>query len=140
MKFAARILFTVMGALFLSGAYTLAAPTTTLAQSAAPEISVQDYQAFKVSSDTGTWVTKVAQLNPGDQIVLRFTVKANAAASGQMQVRFSGNTGKCMFFANLFVFNALEPVSGNFPTVTLAGAPTNSDFPEAENFGTPNAE
>lgn len=135
-----RILFAVMGVLLLSSALALGTPTAARAQGPTPQILVQDYQAFKASGDNGTWVTKVTQLNPGDLIVLRFTVKANAAASGQVQVRFSGDTGKCMFFADSFTFNALESVSGAFPTVTLEGAPTSADFPEPENFGISKAE
>src|SRR5436309_9913226 len=69
----------------------------------------------------------VTQYKEGDTINFRFTLTATDAASGQLQVRFTGNDGSCLFFDNYFL---LQPSPG----VSVAGGPT------ADSFGTSNGE
>ncbi|HZQ10766.1 MAG TPA: hypothetical protein VFD70_29580 [Anaerolineae bacterium] len=105
------------------------------------QITLRDYEAHIVTEQGDAWTSgKVTGYQAGDFIVFRFTVASNSAASGQFQVRFTGQTKKCLGFEDQFTFNALEYVSGDFPTVTLVGNPQTADFPEPENFGTPHGE
>lgn len=105
------------------------------------QITLKDYEAYVVSDKGEGWTSgKITGYGAGDLILFRITVEANGAASGQFQVRFTGDNAKCLAFDDFFVFNTLEYVSGDFPTVSLVGNPTTSDFPVAEDFGTPKGE
>jgi uncharacterized repeat protein (TIGR01451 family) len=76
----------------------------------------------------GTYTSgNITQYKEGDTINFRFTLSATDAASGQLQVRFTGDDGTCLFFDNYFV---LQPSPG----VSVASGPT------ADSFGTSNGE
>jgi uncharacterized repeat protein (TIGR01451 family) len=76
----------------------------------------------------------ITQYKEGDTINFRFTLTSDAAATGQLQVRFTGDDGSCLFFDNYFVLGTVDNVSGTSPTVGVAGGPT------ADSFGTSNGE
>jgi uncharacterized repeat protein (TIGR01451 family) len=83
----------------------------------------------------GTYTSgNITQYKEGDTIDFRFTLTSDDAASGQMQVRFTGDDGDCLFFDNYFVLNAIDNVSGTSPTVGVASGPT------PDSFGTSNGE
>ena len=86
------------------------------------------------SSDLSYTSGNVTQYKEGDTINFRFTLSSDAAASGQLQVRFTGDDGTCLFFANYFVLGSIDNVSGTSPTVSVASGPT------ADSFGTSNGE
>src|SRR6266567_6938434 len=70
----------------------------------------------------------------GDTINFRFDLTGSDTSSGQMQVRFTGDDGTCLFFDNYFVLGSIDNVSGASPTVSVASGPT------ADSFGTSNGE
>ena len=78
----------------------------------------------------------VTQYKEGDTINFHFTLTATDAASGQLQVRFTGNDGSCLFFDNYFVLGTVDNVSGTSPSVSVAPGPN----PVADSFGTSNGE
>jgi uncharacterized repeat protein (TIGR01451 family) len=83
----------------------------------------------------GTFTSgNITQYKEGDTINFRFTLTATDAASGQLQVRFTGNDGSCLFFDNYFVLGTIDNVSGTSPGVSVASGPT------ADSFGTSNGE
>jgi uncharacterized repeat protein (TIGR01451 family) len=83
----------------------------------------------------GTYTSgNITQYKEGDTINFRFTISATDAASGQLQVRFTGNDGTCLFFDNYFVLGTISNVSGTSPGVSVASGPT------ADSFGTSNGE
>jgi uncharacterized repeat protein (TIGR01451 family) len=85
------------------------------------------------SDDTYT-SGNITQYKEGDTINFRFTLSSSGAGSGQMEVRFTGNDGTCLFFDNYFVLGSIDNVSGTSPTVGVASGPT------ADSFGTSNGE
>jgi hypothetical protein len=115
--------------------------TAQLAPKNTTQIILKDYQVATIADDTAVWSNhQISGYGAGDYIPFRFTVSSNGAASGQFQVRFTGQTKKCLAFANSFTYNAIEFVSGTLPTVTLDGNPQTADFATPEDFGTPHAE
>ena len=86
-------------------------------------------------SSDGTYTSgNITQYKEGDTINFRFTLSSDAAGSGQLQVRFTGNDGTCLFFDNYFALGSIDNVSGTSPTVGVASGPT------ADSFGTSNGE
>ena len=83
----------------------------------------------------------------GDYINFRFTLESNDGtngidpSSGQMQVRFTGDDGTCLFFDGTFALGAIDipstggddtlpalvTVSGSTPTVSLVGTPVHQN-------------
>ena len=83
----------------------------------------------------GTYTSgNITQYKEGDTINFRFTLSSDDAASGQLQVRFTGDDGNCLFFDNYFALGSVENVAGTSPTVGVASGPT------ADGFGTSNGE
>src|SRR5207247_8390137 len=83
----------------------------------------------------GTYTSgNITQYKEGETINFRFTLSSDDAASGQLQVRFTGDDGNCLFFANYFALGSVDNVSGTSPTVGVASGPT------ADSFGTSNGE
>jgi large repetitive protein len=83
----------------------------------------------------GTYTSgNITQYKEGDTINFRLTLASDDAASGQLQVRFTGDDGSCLFFANYFVLGSIDNVSGTSPTVGVADGPT------PDGFGTSNGE
>ncbi len=85
----------------------------------------------------GTYTSgNITQYKEGDTINFRFTLASDDAAPGpnQMQVRFTGDDGDCLFFDNYFVLGSIDNVSGASPIVGIASGPT------ADSFGTSNGE
>jgi uncharacterized repeat protein (TIGR01451 family) len=83
----------------------------------------------------GTYTSgNITQYKEGDTINFRFTLTATDASTGQLQVRFTGNDGTCLFFDNYFVLGTISNVSGTSPGVRVASGPT------ADSFGTSNGE
>jgi uncharacterized repeat protein (TIGR01451 family) len=77
----------------------------------------------------GTYTSgNITQYKEGDTINFRFTLASDDAASGQMQVRFTGDDGDCLFFDNYFVLGTVDNVSGTSPTVGVASGPTPDSF------------
>jgi uncharacterized repeat protein (TIGR01451 family) len=92
---------------------------------ASPGLTAKQHEGQR--SD-GTYTSgNITQYKEGDTINFRFTLSASGAASGQLQVRFTGDDGTCLFFDNYFV---LQPSPG----VSVATGPT------ADSFGTSNGE
>jgi uncharacterized repeat protein (TIGR01451 family) len=99
---------------------------------ATPVLTAKQHEGQK--SD-GTYTSgNITQYKEGDTINFRFTISASDAASGQLQVRFTGNDGSCLFFDNYFVLGTISNVSGTSPGVSVASGPT------ADSFGTSNGE
>lgn len=148
-RFGALLLFSILA---LATAPTLHAgniamqdtktnPAHIAPSKAANRIILSDYEGSVFADEEAVWMHPIVKGNaPGDFVPYRFTVEANGPASGQFQVRFSGDTKKCLAFDNVFIFNAIGYISGKLPNVTLAGNPTTEDFAVPENFGTPRAE
>src|SRR5438034_2062273 len=83
----------------------------------------------------GTYTSgNITQYKEGDTINFRFTLTGTDPGSGQLQVRFTGNDGSCLFFDNYFALGTIANVSGTSPTVGVASGPT------ADSFGTSNGE
>src|SRR5947207_10724860 len=85
-------------------------------------------------SDSTYTSGNITQYREGDTINFRFTLASDDATSGQLQVRFTGNDGDCLFFADYFALGSIDNVSGTSPTVGVASGPT------ADSFGTSNGE
>jgi uncharacterized repeat protein (TIGR01451 family) len=99
---------------------------------ATPVITAKQHEGQK--SD-GTYTSgNITEYTEGDTINFRFTLTGTDAASGQMQVRFTGDDGDCLFFANYFVLGTIANSSGTSPTVSVATGPT------ADSFGTSSGE
>jgi uncharacterized repeat protein (TIGR01451 family) len=86
-------------------------------------------------SSDGTYTSgNVTQYKEGDTINFRFDLaSSDADSSANMQVRFTGDDGTCLFFADYFVLGSIDNVSGSSPTITLG--PRTQD-----SFGTSNGE
>jgi NAD(P) transhydrogenase subunit alpha len=83
----------------------------------------------------GTYTSgNITQYKEGDTINFHFTLSSSGAGSGQMEVRFTGNDGSCLFFDNYFALGSIDNVSGTSPTVSVHSGPT------ADSFGTSNGE
>ena len=77
----------------------------------------------------GTYTSgNITQYKEGDTINFRFTLASDAAGSGQLQVRFTGDDGTCLFFDNYFVLGSIDNVSGTSPTVGVHSGPTSDSF------------
>jgi Prealbumin-like fold domain len=76
----------------------------------------------------------VTQYAEGDTINFRFTLTGSKAATGSLEIRFTGQDTNCLFFDNYFQLGTIQSVSGATPTVTVGSGPT------AQNFGTSNGE
>ncbi|KKT40269.1 hypothetical protein A3K29_02660 [Candidatus Collierbacteria bacterium RIFOXYB2_FULL_46_14] len=77
----------------------------------------------------------VTTYSEGDYINFRFNVETkDSPTSGQVQVRFTGDDGTCLFFDNYFSLGSIVNVSGTSPTITYSSGPT------ADSFGTSNGE
>ncbi|MDQ3778311.1 MAG: hypothetical protein M3310_05530, partial [Actinomycetota bacterium] len=74
----------------------------------------------------------VTQYAEGDTINFRFTLTGSKAATGSLEIRFTGQDSDCLFFDNYFQLGTISNVSGSSPTVTVASGPT------AQSFGTSN--
>jgi uncharacterized repeat protein (TIGR01451 family) len=99
---------------------------------ATPVLTAKQHEGQK--SD-GTYTSgNITQYKEGDTINFHFSLSATDAASGQLQVRFTGNDGSCLFFDNYFVLGTISNVSGTSPAVSVASGPT------ADSFGTSNGE
>jgi uncharacterized repeat protein (TIGR01451 family) len=87
-------------------------------------------------SSDGTYTSgNITQYKEGQTINFRFSIAANDAASGTLQVRFTGNDGSCLFFDNYFaLLGTPTNVSGTSPAVSVLTGPT------ADAFGTSNGE
>ena len=71
----------------------------------------------------------VTQYTEGDTINFRFTLEAtHGPSSGKLEVRFTGDDGTCLFFANAFTLGTVEAISGSQPTVSVDSGPTATDF------------
>ena len=71
----------------------------------------------------------VTQYTEGDTINFRFTLEAtHGPSSGKLEVRFTGNDGTCLFFANAFTLGTVEAISGSQPTVSVDSGPAATDF------------
>ena len=100
----------------------------------APKITAKDHEGQR---STGTYTSgNITTYEEGDFINFRFTLTAtDAPASGQLQVRFTGDDGDCLFFDGSFSLgthdSSAAPIvttSGATPTVTLVGTPVATDF------------
>src|SRR2546421_13105474 len=73
----------------------------------------------------GTYTSgNITQYKEGDTINFRFDLSGTDPGSGQLQVRFTGNDGSCLFFDNYFALGTIANVSGTSPTVGVASGPT----------------
>jgi len=88
---------------------------------AAPVITAKQHEGQK--SDLSYTSGNVTTYKEGDSINFRFTLSASDAATGQLQVRFTGDDGDCLFFTNSFVLGAVDTTSGATPTVGVASGP-----------------
>ena len=71
----------------------------------------------------------VTQYTEGDTINFRFTLEAtHGPSSGKLEVRFTGDDGTCLFFANAFTLGTVDPISGSQPAVSVDSGPTATDF------------
>jgi uncharacterized repeat protein (TIGR01451 family) len=92
-------------------------------------------KAHEGQRSDGTWTGgNITTYKEGDTIAFRFDLTATDATSGDLQVRFTGNDGTCLFFTDYFVLNSVASISGATPTVTTVGSPT------PDSFGTSNGE
>src|SRR5712691_10422175 len=100
-------------------------------------ITAKQHEGQQKNSDgtlDGYTSGNVTQYKEGDTINFRFELTASDAdPNANMQVRFTGNDGTCLFFADYFVLGSIDNVSGSSPTVTL-GSRTQ------EGFGTSSGE
>jgi uncharacterized repeat protein (TIGR01451 family) len=115
---------------FIQTATTKAAPIKITAKTHQGQESVGTYTSGNITT-----------YSEGDPINFRFNVESTGASSGQLEVRFTGNDGTCLFFDGSFNLgthdnsaDAIVPVSGVTPTVSTSGSPV------AQNFGTSNGE
>src|SRR3989304_2587829 len=76
----------------------------------------------------------VTEYSEGDSINFKFTLDANAASAGQVQVRFTENDGSCLFFDGSFALGSVDVDSGSTPSILPVG------LPSAVDSGTSNAE
>jgi len=77
----------------------------------------------------------VTTYSEGEYINFRFNVETKDSPTiGQIQVRFTGDDGTCLFFDNYFSLGSIVNVSGTSPTITYSSGPT------ADSFGTSNGE
>ncbi len=72
----------------------------------------------------------VTTYTEGDYINFRFTVEGDPNTSGEIDVRFTGNDGTCLFFTDYFTFS----VEGSGGTIRTSGEPVR------EGFGTSSGE
>ena len=99
---------------------------------ATPVLTAKQHEG---QTSDGTYTSgNITQYKEGDTINFRFSLAATDAASGQLQVLFTGNDGTCLFFDNYFVLGTISNVSGTSPSVSVASGPT------ADSFGTSNGE
>src|SRR5439155_7711780 len=99
---------------------------------ATPVLTAKQHEG---QTSDGTYTSgNITQYKEGDTINFRFSLAATDAASGQLQVRFTGNDGTCLIFDNYFVLGTISNVSGTSPSVSVASGPT------ADSFGTSNGE
>ena len=89
---------------------------------ATPVITAKQHEGQK--SDLSYTSGNITTYKEGDSINFRFTLSASDAATGQLQVRFTGDDGDCLFFTNSFVLGAVTTNSGATPTVGVASGPT----------------
>ncbi|MCD6022943.1 MAG: hypothetical protein K0R20_2653, partial [Actinomycetia bacterium] len=87
-------------------------------------------------SPSGSYTSgNITTYSEGESINFRFDLEAtHGPTGGQLQVRYTGDDGVCLFFDGDFALGTVEAISGSQPTVTLASGPT----PVA--FGTSNGE
>jgi uncharacterized repeat protein (TIGR01451 family) len=98
---------------------------------AAPVLTAKQHEG---QSSDGTYTSgNITTYKEGDTINFRFHLAASDTTTGQLQVRFTGNDGTCLFFDNYFVLGAVTNVSGATPIVTASS-------PVADSFGTSNGE
>lgn len=109
------------------------AATTTFTDSPT-KITAKTHQGQK--SDSTYTSGNVTQYEEGDFINFRFGTEAtHGPTNGQLEVRFTGDDGTCLFFDNYFNLGTIESLSGGpVPTVTILSGPT------ASNFGASNGE
>ncbi|HMF82949.1 MAG TPA: hypothetical protein VKI01_06715, partial [Acidimicrobiia bacterium] len=100
--------------------------TTTFTDSP-PRISAKQHEGQR--SD-GTYTSgNITQYAEGDSINFRFDLDATQGpAEGDLEVRFTGNDGSCLFFDGSFALGLVEDLGGPQPTVTVDGSPTPVDF------------
>src|SRR5919204_4967634 len=61
-------------------------------------------KAHEGQRSDGTWTGgNITTYKEGDTIAFRFDLTATDATSGDLQVRFTGNDGTCLFFTDYFV-------------------------------------
>src|SRR5262245_3114784 len=74
----------------------------------------------------GTYTSgNITQYTEGDSINFRFNLNStHGPANGDLEVRFTGDDGDCLFFDNSFVLGAVENLGGPQPTVTVKSGPT----------------
>jgi uncharacterized repeat protein (TIGR01451 family) len=89
---------------------------------ATPVITAKQHEGQK--SDLSYTSGNITTYKEGDSINFRFTLTATDAATGQLQVRFTGDDGDCLFFTNSFILGAVDTSSGATPTVGIASGPT----------------
>lgn len=100
---------------------------------APPKITAKDHEGER---SNGVYTSgNVTQYSEGDSINFRFTLDGDARTNGQLEVRFTGDDGTCLFFDGTFSLGthdgshlAIEVVSGSAPTVTPVGSPVATDF------------
>ncbi|MBI4038247.1 hypothetical protein HY387_01190 [Candidatus Daviesbacteria bacterium] len=77
----------------------------------------------------------VTEYSEGDTINFRFKLETtHGPSSGQLEIRYTGDDGTCLFFDGSFTLGTIEAISGSQPTITTSGSPTQEDF------GTSNGE
>jgi len=132
---AALLVLSAVAVLAISSSAAMTYGTgTTRHLAAAASITAKQHEGQRFPELTYT-SGNITQYKEGDTINFRFTLTSDDAASGQMQVRFTGNDGDCLFFDNYFaLLGTPENVSGTSPTVGVASGPT------ADSFGTSNGE
>jgi uncharacterized repeat protein (TIGR01451 family) len=101
---------------------------------AASGVTITAKQHEGQKSDLTYTSGNVTQYKEGDTINFRFDLAASDAdSSANMQVRFTGDDGTCLFFADYFVLGSIDNVSGSSPAISLG--PRTQD-----SFGTSNGE
>jgi hypothetical protein len=98
--------------------------TTTFTDAAILNLSDPGGQTKVGGVLTNNYDTHVDEYTEGDSINFRFTVDASQAASGTVQLLFSGHeSASCFFFTNAFTLGTPVNITGANPTVT-AGSVT----------------
>ncbi|TML03105.1 MAG: DUF11 domain-containing protein [Actinobacteria bacterium] len=99
---------------------------TTRHLAAAASITAKQHEGQRFPALTYT-SGNITQYMEGDTINFRFTLASSGAGSGQMEIRFTGDDGTCLFFENYFALGSIDNVSGTSPNVG-ASAPVQDQF------------